>query len=64
VGTQLFISPRTAWYVGRFFSIVAEFLNNLAKEEKEEEEKRKGERKSIFLFQLRIYSTHIAKYCK
>jgi len=45
------------WHVrlpgqGRFFSIVAEFLNNLA----EEEEKRKGERKSIFLFQLRIYS--------
>ena len=49
------------WHVrlpgqGRFFSIVAEFLNNLAEEEKEEEEKRKGERKSIFLFQLRIYS--------
>jgi len=43
------------WHVrlpgqGRFFSIVAEFLNNLAEEEKEEEEKRKGERKSIFLF--------------
>jgi len=42
--------------VGRFFSIVAEFLINLDNEEKEEEEKRKREKEKgkVSFFELRI----------